>query len=114
MEEKKSLKGRVHKLSENLKVKVYNGTMWVKDHKEIIGAIAPFAFGALIEIISASSRVKAAKIEQNIKYRSVYDTSTGHWYELKRPLKGKEYIEFDERISNGEKLIDILIDMKLI
>ena len=43
-----------------------------------------------------------------------YDPSKGHYYYLKRELSNKEWLMIDKRRDAGEKLPDILDDMRVL
>lgn len=43
-----------------------------------------------------------------------YDPSKGHYYYLKRELTNKEWLMIDKRRDAGEKLPDILEDMRVL
>ena len=43
-----------------------------------------------------------------------YDRSLGHYWRLRRELSNKEWLEIDQRKKNGERLADILDEMKVL
>lgn len=52
--------------------------------------------------------------EENLKKLYCYDTSLGHYWRLKRPLKNSDWTKIDKRRRNGEALATILEDMKVL
>ena len=52
--------------------------------------------------------------EQRLKDNYVYDRSLGHYWELDHKLSSKEWVEIDKRRSDGERMGDILVDMKVL
>lgn len=55
-----------------------------------------------------------AKIERELIKSRIYDNAVGHYWELKRSLSNDEYAKIDNRVSAGEKLSDVLKDMKIL
>jgi len=41
-----------------------------------------------------------------------YDRSLGHYWKLRRELTNSEWVEIDQRKQNGERLADILDELK--
>lgn len=99
---------------ERLKVKAQNGKEWVVNNKEIVIALTPFIFGSLTTITKVvGKQIKLGK-EKELKELYCYDRSLGHYWRLKRDLSNREWVEIDNRKSNGERLADILSEMKVL
>lgn len=52
--------------------------------------------------------------EANLKKLYCYDTSLGHYWRLKRPLKNSDWVTIDKRCREGESLANILNDLKVL
>lgn len=48
------------------------------------------------------------------KHLYCYDRSLGHYWKLRRELTNEEWLEIDKRKKNGERLSDILDDMRVL
>ena len=60
------------------------------------------------------SKHAALAKEQNLKDLYCYDRSLGHYWKLRRELTNEEWLEIDKRKKNGERLSDILDDMRVL
>ena len=52
--------------------------------------------------------------EKDLKDLYCYDRSLGHYWKLRRELTNSEWVEIDRRKSNGERLADILEELKVL
>ena len=52
--------------------------------------------------------------EKDLKDLYCYDRSLGHYWRLRRELTNAEWIEIDKRKNNGERLADILDELKVL
>lgn len=64
--------------------------------------------GLLSTGIKVGGRMYKAHVESRNKDYRVYDPTIGHYYELCRKLKNKDWLEIDRRRCTGERLGDIL------
>lgn len=89
--------------------------MWYSDHKYEILFALPFVTAGVCDI---GKTIRAGiNLEMNgrtAKNRRIYDRSTGHYWELRRPLTTDELREIEKRKRNGENLGDILWDIKVL
>ena len=71
---------------------------------------------AIVAITGAvkSANRKAIAIDKKSKEYYCYDRSVGNYWELKRKLSNSEWLEINRRKDCGEKLADILADMKVL
>ena len=60
------------------------------------------------------SKHAALAKEQDLKDLYCYDRSLGHYWKLRRELTNDEWLEIDKRKKEGERLSDILDDMKVL
>lgn len=89
----------------------------LSDNKElaIIGIPAVVAITkGITNMISKSITANTVNKEIRFKERTIYDRSLGRYVELKRPLTPTEALTIEERRASGEKLHEILNDMKLL
>ena len=54
------------------------------------------------------------KEEKQLKNDYCYDRSLGHYWKLRRELTNEEWIAIDKRKRNGERLGDILAELKVL
>lgn len=102
---------------ENFKSKFRQFVIWVNDNKELIVMCAPVVlatckFGSKL-IVKVGKNINLRKAEK-IKNLYCYDPSLGHYWELKRKLSNKEWLSIDSRKKNGERLADILSELKVL
>ena len=69
------------------------------------------SFKAVAKVVS--KRINLRKQEE-LKDLYCYDRSLGHYWRLRRELSNKEWLEIDQRKKNGERLSDILAEMKVL
>lgn len=84
------------------KTKVNNGLTWVKNHP-------------VETVLIVSTGVKVVKLveEMDHRYMRQYDPSADAYIYLKRPMSSRESNEFALRRRRGERVSDILSDMRL-
>lgn len=87
---------------------------WYKQHKLevlIFGPIVIGTAGSIFKIIG--KRINLAK-ENELKDLYVYDRSLGHYWKLRRELGNDEWLSINARMKDGEKLGDILEQLKVL
>lgn len=90
----------------NVKTKAKNGLNWVKDH--------PVETMLLVTTtITTGAKVIKLVEEYDHRYMRQYDPSADAYISLRRPMSRRESNEFALRRREGEKVSDILLDMKL-
>lgn len=98
--------------------KLYNGvkkcTDWIQSNKEIAIGIGTFAVGAGGSMIKGLAKRQKVKEEKQLKNNYCYDRSLGHYWKLCRELTNEEWIAIDKRKRNGERLGDILAELKVL
>lgn len=85
---------------------------WAKEHKGAVvtGSIA--LIGLAKTVAKTAGRAYGLHMEQRNKDLRCYDASLGHYYELSRKLSNKDWLEIDRRKSRGDRLGDILEDLR--
>lgn len=94
--------------------KVNNVKQWLSDNKGIIIFLTPAIIGITASCIKTAERHSRLKKEKEVKDLFCYDRSLGHYWALRRKLTNKEWTEIDSRKNNGERLADILDDLKVL
>lgn len=98
--------------------KFYNGvkkcTDWIQNNKEVAIGIGTFAVGAGGSMIKGLAKRQKVKEEKQLKNNYCYDRSLGHYWKLRRELTNEEWIAIDKRKRNGERLGDILAELKVL
>lgn len=102
------------KMKDKIREKYDSAKMWCKEHpQEIRNAcvvIVPAVAGAVKVIGKCVNLGKQKALKENF----CYDRSLGHYWALKRAPSNKEWLEIDRRKKNGERLADILNELKLL
>lgn len=89
--------------------------IWWSRNKDWAVVGIPIAAGAIGTGVKYVLRAHNIKREENLKYKSYWDASKGHHWELKRKPTNKERLEIDYRWkTKGEPLGQVLVDMNLI
>lgn len=94
--------------------KANNAIKWISDNKEIIIFVGPALLGATTTLVRVGGKQLKLKKEENIKNLYCYDRSLGHYWRLKRELSNAEWVNIDKRKRNGERLADILDELKVL
>ena len=83
---------------------------WIDDHKEALLVIVPVSLAA---IKLGGKAINTYKV-QRLQNCTCYDRSLGHYWQLKRPLKNEEWVAIEQRRKNGERLADILSELRVL
>ena len=87
---------------------------WAKRNKDTILVLAPVIIGGTATIVKVvGKRVNLHKTEE-LKNLYCYDRSLGHYWALRRELSNAEWLEIDKRKKCGERLSDILAELKVL
>ena len=73
-----------------------------------------FITGGIATLGKLGGKVLNVFKEKHLQERTCYDRSLGHYWQLNRTLSNKEWIAIEERRKNGERLADILKDLKVL
>lgn len=94
-----------------LKAKFQKAKKWCSDNKEVVIAAVSVAIGAVGTGIKVMGKRHNLHMEERNKDLRCYDTSLGHYWELKRKLGNKDWTKINRRREKGESLGEILDDM---
>ena len=95
-------------------VKIQNGKDWIIRNKEAVLVLTPIVINGLTTITKVVGKRSNLKKEEELKDLYCYDRSLGHYWRLRREHSNKEWLEIDQRKKNGERLSDILDEMKVL
>lgn len=104
---KREFKEKVH-------AKIQNGKDWFVRNKEAVITLTPIVIGGITTVTKVVGKHVNLHKEETLKDLYCYDRSLGHYWRLKRELSNQEWLEIDRRKKNGERLSDILSDMRVL
>lgn len=87
---------------------------WYDNNRDVIIVLGPAVMGAVTTGVKVVGKHVNLHKEKNVKDLYCYDRSLGHYWALRRELTNKEWVEIDKRKKNGERLADILSEMKVL
>lgn len=105
---------RRRKRKEKIRSKINKVQNWINNNKEMILILGPAVLGATTASVKAVSKHVSQNKEKKLKENYCYDRSLGHYWKLRRELTNSEWIEIDRRKNNGERLADILEELKVL
>lgn len=93
---------------------IQNGKEWFFKNKDAVITLTPVVIAGVTTVVKVvGKRVNLGK-QEDIKNLYCYDRSLGHYWRLRRELSNKEWLEIDRRKKDGERLADILSDMRVL
>lgn len=94
--------------------KLQNGKEWIVKNKDAVITLTPIVIGGLTTITKVVGKHVNLRKQESVKNLYCYDRSLGHYWGLRRELTNKEWLEIDRRKKNGERLADILSEMRVL
>lgn len=110
----RSFKEKMERFSYDVKMKMDRFGNWCKQNPQFAVSLGIGVLSAAVGIAKTAARSAETKEIKQRRLRSVYDRSKGHYYDMKRIPKPKEWEEIDRRKDDGESYGEILRDMNLI
>lgn len=107
-------KAKFREFKNKLKQKANNVKWWIYDNKEMIMVLGPSVIAGVATVARIVGKRVNLKKEEDLKDLYCYDRSLGHYWQLRRELTNKEWLEIDTRKKNGERLADILEELKVL
>lgn len=107
-------KTKESEFKEKFNSKIRNLKWWIIRNKETIIYLTPIIVGATVTIVKVVGKYSNNRKAEDIKNLYCYDRSLGHYWALRRELTNKEWLEIDSRKKNGERLADILSELKVL
>jgi hypothetical protein len=108
----KELKKRIFK--DKVKDKIQGVKCWVIRNKDTLIYLTPIIVTGITTVVKVVGRRVNLHKAESIKNLYCYDRSLGHYWRLRRELSNREWLEIDSRKKNGERLADILSEMKVL
>lgn len=93
------------------KVDAYN---FYQNNKNELMIFVPAVAGVTTAVVKTVGKHNSQHREKNLKENYCYDRSLGHYWQLRRKPSNSEWVEIDRRKRNGERLADILDEMRLL
>jgi hypothetical protein len=90
------------------------GKDWFVRNKDTILILTPVVIGGVTTIVKVVGKRINLHKEEAVKNLFCYDRSLGHYWSLRRELSNREWLEIDMRKKNGERLSDILAELKVL
>ena len=94
--------------------KLDNGLKWCRENKDILMVVVPAGAAIVAGAVKIGGKLIDVHKEHNHQALTCYDRSLGHYWQLKRELSNDEWIAIEQRRKNGERLADILSELKVL
>lgn len=107
---KRAIKEKVTQATTWVGDKVKTGYEFCRDNAEEVA----FVLAGVGVVARYVNKRKNISDERELKDEYCYDRSLGHYWRLKRKLSNREWLEIDNRKKNGERLSDILAEMRVL
>lgn len=99
---------------EKFSSKIQSGKDWFLRNKEAVITITPVIIGGVTTVCKVVGKHINQRNEKSLKEHYCYDRSLGHYWKLRRELTNDEWLEIDRRKKKGERLSDILDELKVL
>ena len=113
-QKKRERKAKFHEKRKAFENWFYNNQQLALFIIPIAGTVTVACVKGIIGLSKGAIKHANLKKEQDIKELYCYDRSLGHYWALRRELTNAEWIEIDRRKKNGERLSDILSELKVL
>ena len=113
----KAKKLRKDEMKKAIKKKVEGAMRWTVENADLIAFVSPFIIYGTKALISGARnyhRTVNLNKEKQLKELYCYDRSLGHYWELRRKLTNREWIDINKRMREGKKLGEILQELKVL
>ena len=105
---------RKREFKEKFKRKADECKKVIMDNKDAIVSLTPVVIGGVVAVTKVIGKHHNLRKEKEVKDLYCYDRKLGHYWALKRELSNNEWLEIDRRKAKGEKLSDILDELKVL
>lgn len=102
------------KFKRKLKDKYESAKGWVVLHEQDLMFYIPIGLAAAAGLYKIGAKQHRLNTERKLKDLYIYDRSMGRYVELRRKLNQRDLLTISQRRKMGERLTDILIDLKLV
>ena len=96
------------------KEKAEDARYWYYQHREEVVILVPAVIGGAATIVKVVGKRVNLHKEESIRNLYCYDRSLGHYWRLRRGLSNQEWLAIDRRKANGERLSDILSELRVL
>lgn len=87
---------------------------WWDSNKYYVAIALPIVGSVATKTIRVVGKAVDARKEERLKDLRLYDTSLGHYWELKRKLDNNDWVTINRRRDRGESLGRILDEMNVL
>lgn len=87
---------------------------FVERNRDFIVTFVPVAIAGATTITKVIVKRRNLHEERTLKDLYCYDRSLGHYWRLRRELTNREWLEIDQRKASGERMADILADLRVL
>ena len=98
---------------ETVKRKWNDTKQWCSENKQLLIVLVPAGLAAANKALKTVDRMQERKYDYKERYLQVWDPATHQHIKLRRELTPAEQLELSQRNQDGERLTDILHDMKV-
>ena len=99
---------------EKVSSKIQSTKDWVVRNKDAVITLTPVVVGGVTTVVKVVGKYVNQHKQEDLKDLYCYDRSLGHYWKLRRELTNDEWLEIDKRKKNGERLSDILDELKVL
>ena len=110
----RTMEQKKQELKDKLCVKLQKGKEWIVRNRDAIIAFTPIVIGGVTTVTKVVGKHVNLRKQESVKNLYCYDRSLGHYWRLRRELDNAEWLEIDRRKKNGERLADILEEMRVL
>lgn len=98
---------------ETVKRKWNDTKQWCSENKQLLIVLVPAGLAAANKALKTVDRMQERRYDYKERYLQVWDPATRQHVKLRRELTPAEQLELSQRNRDGERLTDILHDMKV-
>ena len=109
-----NIKTRAKQLEWRVKGEIQRCKVWAEQNPQMAFFVATTVVGAASYMGKGAIKHINLSKEESLKNMYCYDRSLGHYWKLRRELTNSEWVEIDKRKAAGERLADILDEMKVL
>lgn len=108
------VKQKVSNYKKNFKKGLHECAEWIWENKEMVMFFTPAIVATVTTGIKVIGKHNNLNKEKELKELYIYDRSLGHYWKLKRELTNSELVKIDKRKQQGERMADILSELKVL
>lgn len=106
--------GKFERFKRKAKRNVQEALDWAGRNKETLLIVVPAVVGVTTATVKTVGKRINLRKQEDVKNLYCYDRSLGHYWALRRELSNKEWLDIDRRKKNGERLSDILEELRVL